>query len=127
MITVKKNNNLSVTASNERHSFIADVLPKLGGDDTGLDPHELLEASLGACTNITVMMYAKRKGWPLEDIQTVVTITKEAEENIIRREIQLKGELDGEQKAKLIEIANKCPIHRFLERKTTVETVSHEK
>lgn len=123
MISVKKKQNLSVVASNERHSLVLDVVEKLGGNDEGFDPHEALEASLGACTNITVMMYAHRKKWPLDDIHTVVTITKEGEENIIRRDVQFFGDLDDEQRTKLLEIANKCPIHRFLERKTTVETV----
>lgn len=122
MITVKKKENLSVEISNSLHSLVADVDSKVGGDDRGLNPHELLEASLGACTNITILMVAKRKGWPLDDVQTVVKIIKEAEENIIKREITLIGNLSLEQKEKLIEIANKCPMHNFLERKTIIET-----
>lgn len=122
MVTIKKKQNLSVVATNERHELVSDVSLKLGGDDTGFNPHEILEFSLGACTNITVMMYAQRKKWPLEDVHTVVTIIKEGEENIIRREVQLIGSLDGEQRAKLLEIASKCPIHHFLQRKTIVET-----
>lgn len=122
MITVVKKENLSVEISNSRHSIVADVDSKVGGDDTGLNPHELLEASLGACTNITILMVAKRKGWPLTDVKTVVKIIKEEEENIIKRELTLVGDLSEDQKVKLIEIANKCPMHNFLERKTIVET-----
>lgn len=122
MIEVQKNQNLSVKISNSKHSIISDVVTKLGGDDLGLDAHELLESSLGACTSITVMMYAKRKNWPLLDVQTKVKITQETQENIITREVHLVGELDDEQKARLIQIANKCPIHNFLERKTSIIT-----
>ncbi len=122
MITVTSKENLSVEVSNSRHSLVADVDSKVGGNDTGFNPHELLEASLGACTNITILMVAKRKGWPLEDVKTVVKVIKEAEENIIKREISLIGNLSQEQKLKLIEIANKCPMHNFLERKTIIET-----
>lgn len=126
MITVKKFKNLSVKISTGKLDLLADVDAGKGGDESGFDPHQLLEASLGACTNITVMMYANMKQWPLEDIQTEVTITKEKDENIIQRKIKLIGDLDETQKKRLIDIANKCPIHNFLERKTTVETSAND-
>lgn len=122
MISVKKNNNLSVEINQARHSLLADVSQALGGDDTGFNPHELLEASLGACTSITVMMFARRKAWPLLDLEVTVKIIQEGEENIISRELHFVGELSEEQKTKLTEIANKCPMHNFLMRKTTIET-----
>lgn len=123
MITVKIKNNLAFEITNQRDTTIITDVPKdKGGDDLGFDPHDLLEASLGGCTSMTVMMVAKRRNWPLEDVQTKVSITKETDENIILREVHLVGDLTEEQRTKLLEIANKCPIHKFLERKTTVET-----
>lgn len=122
MIAAKKQNNYSLEVFNDRHKMIADVDVKSGGDDLGFNPHELLESSLGACTSITVLMYAKRRNIPLEDVQTTVTITKEAEVNMITRHVRLVGNLTQEQRAKLLEIANKCPMHNFLLRSTTIET-----
>lgn len=122
MMQVKKLNNFSVEITNLRHTIISDAAKGAGGNDDGPDPHELLEASLGACTSITVMMYARRKNWPLVDVLTTVKIISEKNENIISREINLIGELDDEQRSKLMAIANKCPMHNFLGRKTIIET-----
>ena len=93
-----------------------DVTTDLGGDDTAPDPHKYLEVSLASCTAITVMMYAKRKGIPLEDIDVAIKITSEGETNAISREIKFIGNLNAEQKESLMVIANKCPIHKFLSR-----------
>ncbi|MES2527318.1 MAG: OsmC family protein [Bdellovibrionota bacterium] len=123
MITTQIKNNLSVVQSNGQHSITADVPTALGGNDTGLTPHELLEASLGACTTITVMMYAKRKQWPLKDVVTTVKILSEkGEMNEISREIKLVGDLTEVHVEKLMEIANKCPMHNFLEKKSIITT-----
>ena len=93
-----------------------DVTTDLGGDDTAPDPHKYLEVSLASCTAITVMMYAKRKGIPVEDIDVSIKITSEGETNAISREIKFIGNLNAEQKESLMVIANKCPIHKFLSR-----------
>ncbi len=123
MITTNIKNNLSVNQTNGSHSITADVNQKLGGDDSGLSPHELLEASLGACTTITLMMFAKRKHWPVKDVITTVKILSEAGEvNEISRTIELKGDLTEVHRDKLLEIANKCPMHLFLEKKSKVVT-----
>ena len=122
MISVTKKQNLSVSITQNEHQIISDVAESLGGDDLGLNPHELLEAALGACTSITVRMYAQRKAWPLEDIKVKVHVVKEGAENLIMREVELVGNLDQEQKQRLLEMANKCPIHKFLSTKTTIET-----
>jgi putative redox protein len=115
--------NLSVTQTNGEHTITADVGKDVGGDDSALNPHELLEASLGSCTTITVMMYARRKQWPLKDVVTTVKVVSEKEEiNEISREIQLVGDLDREQKERLVEIANKCPMHKFLSKKSAITT-----
>lgn len=123
MITTKLLKNLSVTQTNGQHSITSDVSKETGGDDSGLNPHELLEASLGACTSITVMMYAKKKNVPLEDVVTTVKITSEKGEiNEISRDIELRGDLSPELKEKLMSIANRCPMHNFIEKKSHITT-----
>ena len=104
------------------HAIVADVLPNLGGENTGPNPHELLESALAACTIITVQMYANRKAWPLRSTNVKVKIEVEGPQTQILREISFEGDLDGEQKTKLLEIANKCPIHKLLQSQITVIT-----
>ena len=123
MITTQIKTNLSVVQSNGQHSITSDVATALGGNDSGLNPHELLEASLGACTTITVMMYARRKQWPVTDIVTTVKIVSEkGEMNEISREIKFIGDLTEVHISKLLEIADKCPMHNFLEKKSVITT-----
>lgn len=123
MITSKRRSNLSVSITSGKHTITADVSNALGGDDAGPGPHELLEASLGACTTITVMMFARRKQWPLKDVVTNVTISSEkGEVNEIQRDVELIGELSDEQRSKLLDIANKCPMHNFLQKKSIITT-----
>jgi putative redox protein len=123
MIEVKKRENYSVTLTGRKGlQIISDVTPAQGGDDVGLDPHEILEASLGACTSITLAMYAKRKNWNLLDAEVVVKIEKEGAENIISRQIKLIGDLTEEQRQGLLKIADKCPIHKMLEAKIEIQT-----
>ena len=105
------------------HQIISDVSPKLGGTDLGMNPHELLESALTACTIITVQMYADRKTWPLQSMKVKVSIDKEGPESHILREITLMGPLTDEQKARLYEIADKCPIHKLLTGKIEVSTL----
>lgn len=100
-----------------------DVKEKLGGANSAPDPHEYLEASLAGCTAITVQMYANRKGIPLESVDVKISIVKEGSDgNEIRRDIRFYGNLTEEQKASLFAIAEKCPIHRFLERGAKIES-----
>ncbi len=106
------------------HKIISDVSEKLGGTDSGPGPHEILEAALTACTIITLQMYADRKKWPLTSANVKVSIDKEGPESHITREISLSGELDSEQKARLIEVANKCPIHKLLMSQITISTTA---
>jgi putative redox protein len=105
------------------HEFISDVDAKLGGTDAGPGPHELLESALAACTTITVQMYANRKGWKLTSCDATVRFTKEDKESIvIERVIEFHGELDQEQRKRLLEIADKCPIHEVLARGVKIES-----
>lgn len=92
------------------HALRADEPPEAGGTDTGPSPWELLCASLGACTAVTLRMYADRKAWPLDG----VTVTVTREERTLHQVVGLRGNLDDEQRARLIDIAGRCPVHRAL-------------
>lgn len=105
------------------HTLIADVPSNLGGMNRGPDPHDYLQTALAACTALTMQMYAQRKGIPLESADVKIKIIAEGSDNQIRREIQLIGNLSDDQKQRLLEIAEKCPIHRFLTRGTKIETI----
>lgn len=123
MIRTSIRQNYSVTQTNGQHSITADVGKDIGGDDSALNPHELLEASLGACTTITVMMYARRKNFALDDVITTVKVVSEkGDMNEVSREIELKGSLDDDAKARLLEIADKCPMHKFLSKRSNIIT-----
>ncbi|MFZ1618847.1 MAG: OsmC family protein [Flavobacteriales bacterium] len=95
---------------------IADEPAENGGTGQGFNAHQLLAAALGACTNATLRMYADRKEWPLEAIDTEVAISHGESFDIteIKRSIRLTGALDQTQRTRLLEIADRCPIHRTL-------------
>jgi putative redox protein len=117
-----------------RHRLLADEPEAYGGGGTGPGPYDLLTAGLGACTAMTVRMYADRKGLPLEKVSVSLRHDKihaedcaECETKVgkvdrIRRTIRLSGPLDAEAKAKLLEIADKCPVHRTLHSEIKVVT-----
>lgn len=108
------------------HHFIADEPESFGGNDFGPNPYELVSSGLAACTSMTVQMYARRKEWKLENIETHVSHSKkhvtdcenceneQAKIDHFGREITLTGDLDQEQTDRLLEIADKCPVHRTL-------------
>ena len=110
------------------HRWLADEPEEAGGDDTGPQPGELLLSSLGACTAITVKMYANRKKWPLEDISIEVRFNSEAKPDplttVIDMEIHLRGNLTAEQQARLIQIAQSCPVHKVLSNPIIMNTKS---
>lgn len=114
------------------HHVLADEPRAYGGTNQGLTPYGLVAAGLGACTSMTIRMYARRKGWPLENVSVDVRHGKvhaqdagdaagSKIDNFVRR-ITLRGNLDADQRARLLEIADKCPVHKTLERSSTVET-----
>ncbi len=98
------------------HEVLHDVLPGIGGQDEAPSPEEALLAAYGSCTAMTVSMYAQRKEWPLEKIAVNLTLTRRTPGNPdrIERTVELYGPLDAEQKKRLIDIAEKCPVHRIL-------------
>lgn len=121
MITATRKNNLAASLNFRSGDVVIGTPTAQGGDDEGPTPHELLEASLAACTVITLQMYANRKCWNLISSQVLVNIVSE---NIITRmlvEIKLEGDLSDEQKKRLFEIAKKCPIHKVLDNKIEIE------
>jgi putative redox protein len=117
--------------STATHSFASDAPKEAGGSDSAPNPHELLLGSLGACTAITVQMYAKRKGWPLKGVnvkvEEQVVETDGKKQSLITRNIELEGELDQEQIDGLRAIADKCPIHKLLQGPKEIKTeVAHK-
>ena len=96
------------------HRLRADEPEDKGGGDTGPSPHETLLSALGACTASTLRLYAHRKGWPLTDAKVRLTAQHEDGRYVINRQVHLEGTLDLDQRTRLLEIADRCPVHRTL-------------
>ena len=108
-----------------RHEIRADESERAGGTDTGPNPTELLLSALGACTSITLRMYAQRKGWELGAIEVDLNFIKEDDGTRIEREIGFSATLTDEQRARLAEIAEKTPVTQAIREGSRIETVIH--
>jgi putative redox protein len=118
-----------------RHVFVGDEPKSLGGDDLGPTPYEMLLAALGTCTAMTLRMYADRKGWPLDKVCVSLRQYKQHARDCedcesskgridrIEREVELIGDLDEEQRARLLDIAAKCPVHKTLTGEIKIDTL----
>ena len=108
----------AVTLSDGDHEWLADEPLESGGANRGPSPHQLVLSGLGACTAITLRMYATRKGWPLAGVTVELQLNPEGAPagggSEIRRLITLRGELTAEQRERLLEVANACPVSRTL-------------
>ena len=102
--------------------FLSDAEVSKGGSGTGPSPHEYLGAALAACTSMTLKMYASRKAMSLENAILIVDIERVDDVEKFTRDIQLIGNLSAEEKERLIEIANKCPIHKALAGQIQIKT-----
>ena len=126
--------NFTTEIYTSKHQLIADEPASIGGADLGPSPYELINAGLGACTVMTIKLYAERKGWELNEVKVYLTYEKKHSEEIaeadatpgkidhIQKKIELIGNLDSSQRKRLIEIASKCPVHKTLTSQTIINT-----
>jgi putative redox protein len=106
-----------VTLSDGTHEWLADEPTEAGGGNRGPSPHQLVLSGLGACTAITLSMYAARKGWALAGVRVELQLNPDgapAGGSEIRRRITLHGDLTPEQRERLLQVANACPVNRTL-------------
>lgn len=127
----ERNRHYARDVQTDHHVWIADEPVASGGQDLGPDPYEHLLAGLGACTSMTLRMYADRKKLALEDIEVQLNHRRSPVEDgeggrgfvdVIERDITLKGDLTDAQRKRLMEIANRCPVHRTLENEPKIVT-----
>lgn len=121
-----KNENYKVKITSPSGNIvIADEPADKGGNDLGFSPMELLASSLAACTSATVKMYANRKEWDLQEVKLEVELTRDDDANktTINRTIVLLGNLDEKQRARLLLVANACPVHKILSNTIEIDTV----
>jgi putative redox protein len=134
IVVVKGSSGLRQVVTIGPHRLLADEGKDVGSADKGPDPYEYLLAALGTCTNMTVRMYANRKRWPLRGIRTTLSHSKShtadcehceqptAMVDRIEMQITFLGELSEEQRNRLLQIADRCPVHRTLTSKIVIHT-----
>lgn len=131
MIKLQKDQNGTYRQriSVDAHDFFADVGAEVGGENSAPDPHDLLDSSLAACTAISLTMFAKRRGMPLESINVEVerdaSKEKSGEYNLSLK-LDFVGDLTDEQRQQLLAIVDKCPIHKLLSHATVNISTHHQ-
>jgi putative redox protein len=125
-VTVTSGEGLKHECTAGDYRIVVDEPASAGGTGAGPTPYEVLLAALGSCTSMTLLIYARRKGWPLERVEVELTHgrvhaqdcvdceTKQGHIDTITREIRVAGPLDEDQRARLLEIAQKCPVHKTM-------------
>ena len=133
-VTERGTGRFTVAIRAGSHEWLGDEPASVGGDDLGPSPYDMLSAALGACTAMTLRMYARQKQWPLDAVEVVLDQAKihatdcaECETKIgkidrIERRIRIDGDLSAEQRARLLEIADRCPVHRTLQAEVQIVT-----
>ena len=132
-VVVRSLGGLAHTIQARGHQLVADEPAEAGGGDAGPNPYELLLGALGACTAMTVRLYAQRKGWPLESVEVRLSHerihaqdcadceTRDGFLDRIQKRLVLHGPLSEEQRLRLAEIAERCPVQRTLQREIVIE------
>jgi putative redox protein len=108
-----------------RHQWTADESKGRGGTDSGPNPYSLLLGALGACTSITLRMYAEGKGWELGEVRVDLNLFKEGEADRIERQIRFSAPLSEEQLARLAEVADKTPVTKTVRQGVAIQTTVH--
>lgn len=129
--TLHRANGALTTLSNGRHAWLADVNKTLGSGDQAPDPHDLLDSALAACTALTLELYIRRRQLPVTDLKVRIEHTESRSEDgrvhyKLERTVGIEGDVTDADRAKLLEIAGKCPIHRILEGDIEVHTALAE-
>jgi putative redox protein len=138
VLVAEKNQKFTQNVYSDTHHWLGDEPTAMGGADLGPDPYEHLLAALGTCTAMTLRMYAQRKSLPLQHVEVTLSHAREHVEDcigceqtgaridVLNRVVSLTGDLNQEQRAKLLSIADRCPVHRTLHNQLEVRTTLHE-
>ena len=131
-------NKFTTEIHTPHHHLTADEPASVGGDNLGPSPYELLNSALGACTVMTIKMYAERKGWDLKEVFVYLSYQKKHSDDLdletdltgnidhIAKKIVFIGNLDDKQRKRLLQIASKCPVHKTLQNQVIIETIEEQ-